>query len=291
MTKTPGNANAKASAKENLMQTKSSIWMAIVLCLMTACGAARTPVHVTPTASQTEAENTIRFTYGNVSLITPPFLSNKITAEQRELREQSTPADDVPNYLQINIREPWDVTDESGLYSQVLVYPLADLVQTHPEAADAVSKLQEILNQPGESLPVELPFWPRTYYSGVIGAPLKSHGQPALYVHAERLDFASGHGVRYMTLLESQPARPTRFDGLIYTYQGLTSDGKYYVSVILPILISHEDAIQNDLEALARLPVPDWNGVAQGLSALGADPLYPSLADCDGLVRSLTVGP
>jgi hypothetical protein len=239
-----------------------------------------------PAASPSVPENMIRFTYRNVSLITPPFLSNKITAERLELREQLNPADDVPGYIQIDIREPWDVDDENGLYSQVLVYPLGDLVQTYPEAADAAAKLGDILQGAEESLPGELPFWPLVRFSGVIGTPLESPGKPALFTHAQRLDFGSGGGVRYVTLLESQPAKPYKLAGLIYTYQGLTGDGKYYVSVILPISIPHEEAINADLEQLA-----DVNAIAQTLSVLDGDQFQLSLAECDGLVRSLVVGP
>ena len=276
---------------------KISLVSAIMLILsVIACGTPGTPAAgpAVPAAAQatpTSPENTIRFAYRNVSLVTPPFGSNKITAEQLELREQLNPADDVPSFIQIDIREPWDVADENGLYSQVLVYPLADLVQTYPEAGDAAVKLQGIIKQSGEPLPGQLPFWPLQYFSGVIGAQLKSYGRPVLTAQAQLLDFGNGHGIRYVTLLEQQPPRVHRMEGLIYTYQGLTNDGLYYVSVILPIDMPHEDALRHDLENRAELPVPDYAGIAQRLNALAPDQFYLRLGDCDGLIKSLAVSP
>ena len=269
------------------MQKKSSVFLIFVFWALAACSLLGTP---SPAPPATSLENTIRFKYRNVSLVTPPFLSNKITAEELDLREQRDPADAVPGFIQIDLREPWDTGYEDGLYSQVLVYPLADLVLAYPQSAAESTKLQNILKQNGQPLPQDLPFWPLTYYSQVSGAPLRSYGTPVFSVQSQRLDFASGHGLRYVTLLDAQPPRQTRMEGLIYTFQGLTDEGQYYVSVILPIDIPHEDTLRVNLENLAKLSVPDYGGIAKALSTLRADQFYLTLADCDGLVKSLVVG-
>jgi hypothetical protein len=48
------------------------------------------------------------------------------------------------------------------------------------------------------------------------------------------IPFTSGNGIRYMTLL-AQFYAPINNKELFYTYQGLTQDGKYWISAILPI--------------------------------------------------------
>jgi len=48
------------------------------------------------------------------------------------------------------------------------------------------------------------------------------------------IPFTSGNGIRYMTLLAQFDA-PINNKELFYTYQGLTQDGKYWISAILPI--------------------------------------------------------
>lgn len=270
------------------MQSKSVMLMMLVMLSTFACGAPAIP---TPTALPTTAissENTVRVAYDNVSFVTPPFLTNKVTAEYLALREQRDPADDVPSYIQINIREPWDFTSPEGLYSQVLVYPLADLVQTYPQASDAAASLLGISGQGTEPLPESLPFWPLEYYSGVIGAPLESYGQPMLFAHPQRLDFASGRGVRYLTFLEQQPVRQYPLEGLIYTYQGLTDDGLYYVSVILPILIRSEETFAT-LEGMARQSPPEYGSMAELLNEMADDQFQSTLGEFDGMIESLVV--
>jgi len=48
------------------------------------------------------------------------------------------------------------------------------------------------------------------------------------------IPFASGDGIRYMTLL-AQFYAPINNKELFYTYQGLTQDGKFWISAMLPI--------------------------------------------------------
>lgn len=48
------------------------------------------------------------------------------------------------------------------------------------------------------------------------------------------LPFGNGSGIRYLTLLAQYYAPINNYE-LIYTYQGATSDGKYWLSAILPV--------------------------------------------------------
>ena len=48
------------------------------------------------------------------------------------------------------------------------------------------------------------------------------------------LDFQNGMGVRYFTEYAQYYAPVDNYD-LFYTYQGLTTDGKYYVSATFPV--------------------------------------------------------
>lgn len=255
-------------------------------------------------ATPTLAPYSIPITYLNVSLVTPPYYTNKVVAEQADLRDQRSPADDVPVYVRIIIREGDPYIDfrspeRSSYYSpdsQVLVYPLEDLVQTFPEAAAAAQQLTGMLT-PGEAPPPrELPFWPLVTFSGVAGTPLQSFGRPVLTAHRQHVDFGSGRGVRYLTLLEYDPPRPNRMSGLIYTFQGLTNDRKYYVSVIVPLSVDDNSPTrtetQQNLENLAEQAVPDYGKIAEALEAVAPDQFgLLSLAECDALVKSLVVSP
>lgn len=84
-----------------------------------------------------------------------------------------------------------------------------------------VSALQTLISggAPGDK---DLPFLP------TLNAAQMFHAQYQL------LPFGNGSGIRYLTLLAQYYAPINNYE-LFYTYQGLTSDGKYWVSAILPV--------------------------------------------------------
>jgi hypothetical protein len=47
-------------------------------------------------------------------------------------------------------------------------------------------------------------------------------------------NFQNGSGVRYLTMY-GQSVWPVDNQNLFYTYQGLTTDGRYYLSAVLPV--------------------------------------------------------
>jgi hypothetical protein len=237
------------------------------------------------------SDNSFRVSYRNISFVTPPYYSNRIIAEQLELAEQASPDVWPPYFEQIQFGEKWDLAETNGIPSLVLVYPVADLTQTYADGARAVSDLRALLQADQSTpLPQELPFWPLVYYTQVAGAQLASYGRPVLAAHSQYLDFQSGHGVRYLTFLESQPPRLYSTDSLIYTYQGLTSDGGFYVSVMISLFIK-DDSTRTGFQSLAAQNPPDYTGILEELSGLTDEQFQPSLGDCDNLVASLVITP
>ena len=55
-----------------------------------------------------------------------------------------------------------------------------------------------------------------------------------LHADAIYLSFRNGTGIRYITHY-AQDVAPYTADSFFYTYQGLTSDGKNYVSATFPL--------------------------------------------------------
>jgi hypothetical protein len=267
----------------------SLLTIVLLVALTPACSLVKT--YSTSISYSLTPENSFRVTYRNVSFVTPPFYSNRIIAEELDLVEQSAPDVWPPFYTQIQFREAWDVGATDNLPSLIQVYPVDELTQTFTAGAAAVSDLRSLLRADhAGSLPAVLPFWPLEFYTQVAGAPPASWGDPVLTARTGYLNFQSGDGVRYVTFLESQPPRVQRMDSLIYTYQGLTADGKYYISVILPILINDQSA-SADLEALAEQDPPDYASIQQRLDLIADDGFSLSLVDCDNLVASIAVTP
>ncbi|KAF0107778.1 MAG: hypothetical protein FD146_1409 [Anaerolineaceae bacterium] len=108
--------------------------------------------------------------------------------------------------------------------------------------------------------------------------------------------FQNGSGIRYLTLY-AQYAAPINNHDLFYTFQGLTSDGQYWVSVILPISNpilpadgvnppggqSWEDFSNNYQAYAADMTVQ--------LNAQPPDSFAPAITLLDALINSIIIQP
>jgi LysM repeat protein len=109
------------------------------------------------------------------------------------------------------------------------------------------------------------------------------------------LDFANGSGVRYVGRA-AQEAGPVTNDGLSYYFQGITSDGQFYVSFVFPMWTFSLPDSSDDVpaEALAQIE-NDYDAYLQqatdalnGLSDSELDWL-PPLSMLDALVGSIAI--
>ncbi|PYE55400.1 hypothetical protein [Deinococcus yavapaiensis] len=108
------------------------------------------------------------------------------------------------------------------------VYPVAGLIAQYPETRYGVrteiGSLRALLKErpaPSE-IRGEMPFLPLPNAGQVLNAAVKY------------LDFGGGRGVRFLVAFASDVSPVTRAQ-VFYTYQGLTNDGKYYVSLQFPV--------------------------------------------------------
>jgi hypothetical protein len=110
------------------------------------------------------------------------------------------------------------------------------------------------------------------------------------------LPFASGGGIRYLTEY-AQYFAPVNNTDLIYTYQGLTSDGKNWVSAILPINnpILPADAVNPpggiSWEEFSNNYQPYITDMINQLNSQPSGNYTPTLAALDALVASITIQP
>ena len=116
-----------------------------------------------------------------------------------------------------------------------------------------------------------------------------------LHTQVAFVDFENGRGVRFLTEY-AQYFAPINNTDLFYTFQGLTSDGQYYVAAILPV--AHPslpaDASQipgDDPEAFADIYDTYVNDIALQLAAYDAAEFTPDLALLDAMIASLEVAP
>ncbi len=107
--------------------------------------------------------------------------------------------------------------------AQILVFPLADLVDMNELVQAQIEILRKLLAERRTVPAGELPLVPLTNAAQV------SHAQ------AQYLEFGDIQGLRYLTQ-HSQDPRPVMLSQeLFYTFQGITSDGAYYVAAFFPL--------------------------------------------------------
>ena len=173
----------------------------------------------------------------------------------------------------------------------VQVYPVARFIELVPEMANTVSQMQQILaNKPTE-------FQSAVPVVQVVGAAQVFHARVGYTA------FQNGQGIGFLTEY-AQYFAPVNNTDLFYTFQGLTADGKYWVSVFLPINAAYLQASYNDPAVPADgIAMPDMNSnnfedeiktyyanMIQKLESTPAVAFTPSLACIDQFIQSFNIG-
>ena len=234
--------------------------------------ASQTPIEPTPPSSGMTGELTLDYSAvaDNVTIETIPAVSASPELPWTEIG---------PEYHLLTL-QGYPVT--GNLHKpQVFIYPVSELASANETMAKAATDLQTVLQT--HQIGATLPFLP--LYNEVQG--MNAQVQP--------LDFIHGNGIRYLTQYNQGP-EPINNTELIYTFQGLTSDGNYYVAAVLPVT---NPELQNGSEmsaeyvtALSDNPGYYQEYLSSTVSMLNKQPaasFTPSLDKLDALIRSLNV--
>ncbi|HEY3311631.1 MAG TPA: hypothetical protein VGK00_08335 [Anaerolineales bacterium] len=164
------------------------------------------------------------------------------------------------------------------MQAQIFIYPVRELGQVNEGAGTIVAALQSMLATPQES--AHMPFLPLFNASQVLHAQVQT------------LDFKNGKGLRYLTQFDQAPL-PVNNHELIYTYQGLSSDGKYYVAAVLPV--NHPSLPAN--ERVSGNEPPEFRSdfpaylanVTKSLNEQPANTFIPDLTKLDAMLASMEI--
>ncbi|HZW04982.1 MAG TPA: hypothetical protein VFF68_13700 [Anaerolineaceae bacterium] len=110
----------------------------------------------------------------------------------------------------------------------------------------------------------------------------------------EIIEFEGGQGVRYLTYF-SQGLNPWLDTELFYTFQGVTDDGELYVSAVLPVRSGLLPVEPPELSLNCMDPSEQeackasLNEQLQQLNGQAGEAFNPTLAELDGVIRSLVV--
>jgi len=185
---------------------------------------------------------------------------------------------------------PWETAPQSLEFSlqgymlgdtfhepKIIVYPVQRYIELEPDVKKTIDTLSNQLSSRPITVKEAIPFLPRWPAAQVMHSNLKY------------LDFKTGSGVRFLSLYAQYMPLINNRD-LFYTFQGITTDKKYYISAVLPVhnpilppdSKGMNDAIQNQYDSYLKDILAKIEGQAPGT-------FTPSLDNLDALIRSLEI--
>ena len=244
----------------------------------TSVAASATP---TATVPSPPSEGT-SFEFENVRLVIPDELESSARGEIAPYQDDFPWFLD-PKHVKITLSYGAKAAPEG---SQIAVYRVAELRAADRE--DNMAKLQAFLSHPDEPIADrDLPLVP--WFNAA----------PLIAAQVEPIQFETGRGMRFLTEYTTEAA-PVTNDGLVYQFQGITADKRFYVIGLLPL---RSRMLADDYDAPipdGGVPFPDLDGVRQlndywaqiteMLDANHSADFSPSLDTLDSLVESIDVG-
>jgi len=173
------------------------------------------------------------------------------------------------------------IFSDSFYFPIIRVYPVDEYAAINSIAADIITEQRKFLDQKPsivqDEIPV-LPFW---------------NAAQAIRVQIKYIDFRNGEGVRFLTQY-GQDIWPINNEDIFYTYQGLTDDGRYYISAILPVSHPNLPKDGNEYPGGDYLTFEDMYesyiaDIENQLDSAPASSFYPDLSLLDKMIESLQV--
>jgi hypothetical protein len=163
---------------------------------------------------------------------------------------------------------------------QINIYPIQEFIALNPIVAERVTTLQKIIQDKSDNpgnVPI-LPLWNATQV--FLSNPVY-------------LEFQNGSGIRYLTQY-GQAIMPVNNHDLFYSFQGLTSDGKYWISAILPVnhpslQATYDDPLPADYDQFIANYEQYTTLLRANLDTQPPETFTPSLADLDAMIGSIVV--
>ncbi|QRN83282.1 hypothetical protein JR338_00555 [Chloroflexota bacterium] len=236
------------------------------------------------TPIETEAPPAPDVSYEGISFSFDPSIAAAFSPAiipGQNLGEDYMPGDTYPTYYEFSIN---GYAVSNHFHTPVInVYPVAEFRSISTMASNIIDDLEWALaNHPSGGSSGDLPFLPIWNAAQIFTAKVTY------------FDFQNGSGVRYLSMY-GQALYPADNQNLFYTYQGLTSDGQYYISAVLPVT---NPILPDD----GATTVDDWMafdqnwdnyivGLLQTLNGQSDENFTPNLALLDEMMASFKVKP
>jgi hypothetical protein len=244
--------------------------------LMASCG--------TPASSATEAESgrddTAKVEWQGVTLDLPTSIVNQWLG--KTIAAEPTDSGAPENWL---IAAHEEITFSSypvmNQYqpARIMVFAVADWQNYNPEAELRINALKQLLTDKPTTFAAQdtIPVLPVFNAAQVFRA------------HIKYFDFQNGSGVRFITQYDQAPI-PINNSGIFYTFQGLTTDGNYYVAAFFPITHASLPADFSDAPTVIGDDFLIYlDRTTQTLEAAADESFSPALNLLDETLQSLKV--
>jgi hypothetical protein len=223
-----------------------------------------------------------------ISFILPPGLGN---GTENEIVPETSEFMVWPDHRKLTLTNY--PVQGTTFQPQILVFPVKEFAQMGKCPKSEINGLKHILTTqemlltqplPCTSIADSLPFLP------------DEHARQVFHAQEKFLSFRNGTGIRYVTQY-SQAAFPyINNSDLFYTFQGLTKDGKYYVSLLLPLNFPGlaadygPESFNNPADWQNPEKFPDYLRTMVDTLNQGTNSFTPSLESLDTFAQSLLVG-
>lgn len=235
-----------------------------------------------PVTEDKDDQKYIAFDREGIKFIYPQSIAGGTTIEALDGYEDEMWFS-CPDYVMVSFENY--ILDNTFHSPALMIFPLEEYRQVCQYAGQIIASLEEIIagSQNMDSA-AEMPFLPQW------NAAQQFHSNIVL------LQYDRVSGLRYLTQYV-QDYVPVTNDTLIYTFQGITADKKYYISLIMPV--SHPglpadwddyyDSIGGDYQGFYD-DYFNYLDLTIALLEVTADNLFtPSLVKLDGIVETLQV--
>ncbi len=218
--------------------------------------------------------------FNDVSFYYTSALATKATARKVEA------VADVNNPItpRMDLFEFDNYTVISRIKPRISVFAVQDIKDLG--GVTAVKQIQNLDNLIGTQVPN-----PPGAYPALLTEPANQLIRASL----RYVNFQNGSGIRYLAQYGEQPW-PVDGTLLFYTYQGITADGAYYVSAVLPVThpgLEGDDGFSklNNNPADFQAGYPAYvDYVQKQLNSELPNAFIPNLASLDAMMKSLAIG-
>jgi hypothetical protein len=234
----------------------------------------------------------VEVSVGPLSIVLPPRLTYGARGNQipRAEGHNVSPWEVTPGHTQLKL-EGYLLQGKSN-QPKIYVYRAQDYAEMYPAAFESIRRIDNILGNNGTPIGVDqLPTVP--FYNA----------KQAFATNIQVISFQSGRGVRFLTEYAQYPVSGNNQD-LFYHFQGVTSDGAYYIIAILPITapVLAESSDAGAVLPQGGIPYPDmnnlnadwqgyYNAITNLLNARSPDEFSPTINKLDLLIQSMRITP